>query len=185
VWLLSNPEEALKWVSRPIRLSLNWLAGKRSDDAADKSVRSGNLPDVENLPEEPSPESPNLFADSPLPNCRAVGQRDSEPDPPVIDPARESKSAPAPDDDMAPARSSKLPPNELFPHVLEPPPTLSEPTVFEMPVPAELAPDPTPAVVVAYSPIVCALACGANIAIAAIIAAGTIKLISLMAFDLP
>jgi hypothetical protein len=54
-----------------------------------------------------------------------------------------------------------------------------------MAAPIELAPLPTPAVVVAYSPIVCAPACGANSPIAATSVAGTISLMSLIAFNLP
>ena len=52
-------------------------------------------------------------------------------------------------------------------------------------LPIELVPLPTLAVVVAYSPIVCASACGANNASVAIIAVGAISLMSLIAFDLP
>ena len=52
-------------------------------------------------------------------------------------------------------------------------------------VPIEVAPPLATPTVVAYSPIVCASACDANSASTAIIAAGTISLMSLMSFDLP
>ena len=111
---------------------------------------------------------------------------------PLLDaPARASKLSPLPDPDAAPALSSKLAPNELAPHVCEPPPSspdpaeLTELTADPMLVPIEPPPLPTPATVVAYSPIVCASACGAKSAIVAISAVGAISLMSLMAFDLP
>ncbi len=91
--------------------------------------------------------------------------------------------------DAAPALSSKLAPNELAPHVREPPPRSSELTVLltELTMLVLIEPPPVaiPAVAVPYSPIVCALACGASNAIAAISVAGAISLMSLMAFDLP
>jgi hypothetical protein len=136
-----------------------------------------------NLPESAPEESPNLLDVSSLPSCDAAGQRDSPVDPPVIEPARDSKSD-DPEEEAALALSSKLAPVELAPHVLEPPPRSTLLTAPPMLVPIEEPPPlPTPAVV-AYSPIVCASACGANSASTAISTPGTINM-SLMAFDLP
>jgi hypothetical protein len=173
---------ALAVVSSPFALSLNELAGKRSEDE-DRPLVWLNRSVEENLPESAPEESPNLLDVSPLPSCDAAGQRDSPVDPLAIEPARDSKSA-APEDEAAPALSSKLAPVELAPHV-DPPPRSTLLTAAPMLVPIELLPDPILAVVVAYSPIVCASACGANSANTAISAPGTINLISLMAFDLP
>jgi hypothetical protein len=78
-----------------------------------------------------------------------------------------------------------LAPNPLGAQVLDPPPSPVEATEVETAVPIELLPVPTPAVVVAYSPMVCAPARVANKASIAIRAAGTTSLNSFMAFDLP
>lgn len=174
---------ALALVSSPFALSLNELAGKRSEDD-DRALVWLNRSVAENLPESAPEESPNLLDVSPLLSCDAAGQRDSPVDPLAIEPARASKSD-APEDEAAPALSSKLAPVELAPHVLELPPRSTLLTAPPMLVPIEEPPPlPTPAVV-AYSPIVCASACGANNASTAISAPGIINLMSLMAFDLP
>jgi len=165
-----------------MRLSLNGLAGKRSDED-DSSLCSVNRSELGNLPDE----SPNLLDESPAPSFDC-GQRDSGVDPVADAAARDSKSVPAPEADAAPALSSKLAPNELAPQVLEPPPRSSDPIEEGpklVPVPIEPPEVPTPAVVVAYSPIVWASACGANSASIAISTGGTIDLMSLMAFELP
>jgi hypothetical protein len=162
---------ALLRLSSPVLL-LNELAGKRSDD--DSSLRSGNLSD----------EPPNLLEVLAL--NADPGQRDSPVDPLTDEPARDSKSAPAASGDAAPALSLQLAPNPLAPQVPEPPPLSFDPNDGGAKlVPIEPPPVPSPAVAGAYSPIVCASACGANSASTAISTAGTISLMSLMAFDLP
>ena len=90
-----------------------------------------------------------------------------------------------PEADAAPALSLQLPPNPLAPQVVEPPPLSFDPIEGEELAPIEPPAVPTPADTGAYSPIVCASACGANRASTAISTAGTISLMSLMAFDLP
>ncbi len=80
--------------------------------------------------------------------------------------------------DAAPARSAQLPPVPLTPQVCELPPKLGG----EKLVPIDPPPVPTPAVVVAYSPIVCACACDARNDITAInTAAGSNNFFRLMA----
>src|SRR5208283_3718969 len=107
------------------------------------------------------------------------GQRDSPSDPPDCAPARESKFPPALRPDAPPALCSKLSPTELAPQVPDPPASSDTlPTAPPMLVPIEPAPFETAAVVVAYSPIVCAFACVANIATAAVSIAGPISLTS-------
>ncbi len=139
---------------------------------------------MENLPAE-SPHlldvpAPNSLLDEPSLDC---GHREAPAAPFADEPARDSKSDPPPEPDAEPALWSKLAPTELAPQVLEPPPV--EATEDEMAVPIELLPLPTPAVVVAYSPIVCASARGANSASIEISAAGAISFTRFMAFDLP
>jgi len=83
-----------------------------------------------------------------------------------------------PEADAAPALSSKLAPNPLAPQVLEPPPMLPEPDPIDVGAKLVLGPiEPPPLAtptVVAYSPIVCASARGANSASIAISTAGAI-----------
>jgi len=160
-----------------VRLPLSALAGKRFDD--DSSLRSGNLLD----------EAPNLFDVSAV--KADPGQRESPFHRFADEPARDSKSAFKPEADARRALSSKLAPNPLAPQVLEPPPMSFDVMSFDpndvgaMLVPIEPPEVPTPAVAAPYSPVVCASACGANSASTAISTAGTISLMSLMAFDLP
>jgi len=162
-----------------VRLLSNELAGKRSgeDDSAFCSV---NRSWSENLSDEP----PNLSDVSA--SSLDAGQHLPPVDPLAEEPARDSKSAPAPKGDAAPALSSKLAPNALAPQVVEPPPMSLEPIEEgEVLVPIEPPAVPTPAVALTFSPIVCASACSANSASTAISAPGAISLTSLMALDLP
>jgi hypothetical protein len=172
-------------VSNPLRLSLNELAGKRSDEPDDHALFSVNRSWLENravesvhLLEVPAP-SPPLDEPEPTLDC---GHREDPLEPFADEPARDSKSDPL-EPDAEPALWSKLAPTELAPQVLEPPPV--EATEDEMAVPIEPLPLLTPAVVVAYSPIVCASARAANSASIAISATGAISFPSFMAFDLP
>jgi len=157
----------------------NELAGKRSDED-DSSLFPVNRSWSGNLLDEP----PNLF--DVWVSRLDPGQHLAPVEPLADEPARASKSAPAPKGDAAPALSSKLAPNPLVPQVLEPPPmSLEAIEEGEVLVPIEPLPVPTPADALAYSPIVCASACGANSATNAISAPGAISLTSLIAFDLP
>ncbi len=79
------------------------------------------------------------------------GHRDSAADSLLVEPARDAKSDPMPEPDAAPARSLQLLPSALTPQVRElPPPSVP------------IGPLVVAAVVVAYSPIVCAPACDAR-----------------------
>src|SRR3984885_1534525 len=177
----------------PPLLSLNPVPGNRSCEPP-RSVRSVNRSVVPNReselseppePPEPPDESPNLSVEL-LWLIAGQGQREAPSDPPDIEPARESKLPPALRPDAPPALSSKLSPTELAPQVPDPPASSETlPTADPMLVPIELAPLEVAAVVVAYSPIVCAFACVANIATAAVSIAGPISLTSLIKCDLP
>ena len=113
-----------------------------------------------------------------LPESEVSGHRDPAAELLDIDAARDAKSAPSPDPDAAPARSAQLPPVPLTPQVCELSPKLGS----EKLVPIDPLPVPTPAVVVAYSPIVCACACDARNDITAInTAAGSNNFFRLMA----
>jgi hypothetical protein len=90
-----------------------------------------------------------------------------------------------PDPDTAAARSSKLLPSRLAPQVPELPPLDPIDVGIEKLVPIDPLPMPTPAVVPAYSPIVCALAHGASNAVTAISAAGSNIFLKLMVFSPP
>jgi hypothetical protein len=175
---LQFPLTELYEVSSPLLLSDNELVGQR---LADEKSRVGNLSEPEN---RSSPSSSLLFPnESPCALESPVsGHRDCAAAPLDIDPARDAKSPP--ELDAAPARSLQLLPVPLTPQVCEPAPLPLDPgnDGSEKPVPIDPVPVPTPAVVVAYSPIVCALACDARNAITAInTAAGNNKFFGLIA----
>jgi len=107
------------------------------------------------------------------------GHRDSVPAPLDTEPARVAKSVPKLEPDTALARSAQLLPVPLTPQVCELSPKLVGGVKL---VPIDPPPVPIPAVVVAYSPIVCACACDARNDITAInTAAGNNNFFRLMA----
>jgi hypothetical protein len=168
----------LNELSSPPLLSANELVGQRFDD---EKSREGNLS------ESPNRSSPSSSLLVPNESAAALerpvsGHRDSAAAPLDIDPARDAKSPP--ERDAAPTRSLQLLPVPLTPQVCELSPRLLNPGIDgnEKPVPIDPPPVPTPAVVVAYSPIVCAWACDARNAITEIkTAAGNNKFFSLIA----
>jgi hypothetical protein len=168
-------------LSSPLLLSANELVGQRLSD--EKSC-AGNLSEPENRspPSSNRLDSPNELpcdAESPV-----SGHRDSAAAPDDIEPARDAKSVPDPELEAAPARSAKLLPIPLTPQVRELSPVSFDPPGIdgnEKLVPIDPVPVPTPAVVVAYSPIVCAWACVARNDITAIkTAAGSNNFFRLM-----
>jgi len=170
------PLTELYEVSSPPLFADNELVGQRPSD--DKS-REGNLsPELENRSSPFSrrldPNEISCAVESPV-----SGHRDSVAAPLDIDAARDEKSVPKLVPDAPPARSAQLLPVPLTPQVCE----LSPKFVGDAKlVPIDPLPVPTPAVVVAYSPIVCALACDARNEITAInTAAGSNNLLRLMA----
>ena len=170
------PLTELYEVSSPLLLSDSELAGQRF---ADEKSREGNLSEAEN---RSSPSSSLLFPnENPcLLESPVSGHRDSAEAPLDTDPARDSKSPP--ERDAAPARSAQLLPVPLTPQVCDPLPFDPGIDGIEKPVPIDPPPVPTPAVVVAYSPIVCAWACDARNAITEInTAAGNNKFFRLIA----
>jgi hypothetical protein len=167
-------------VSSPLLLSANELVGQRS--AGEKQC-AGNLSAPESLLESPlenrSAPSSSRLVPNVIPEAeeRPVwGHRDSWDVPLDIDAARDAKSAPSPEPEAAPARSAQLLPTPLTPQVRE----LSPKFVGDVPI--DPLPLPTAAVVLAYSPIVCAWACDARNAITEInTAAGNNKFFRLIA----
>jgi hypothetical protein len=172
------PLTELYEVSSPLLLSDNELVGQRF--AGEKS-REGNL----SSPANRSSLASSLLLSNESPCALEIplsGHRDCAAAPLDIDPARDAKSPPEPD--AAPARSLQLLPVPLTPQVCELSPLPFDPgnDGSEKPVPIDPVPVPTPAVVVAYSPIVCALACDARNAITEInTAAGNNKFFRLIA----
>jgi len=170
-------------LSRPPLLLAIGLAGHR---LSPEEVRDGNLswpefrlePAFENrsgrLSSGLDPNELPCLLESPV-----SGHRDPVAELLDIEAARDAKSAPSPEPDAAPARSAQLLPVPLTPQVCE----LSPKFVgTEKLVPIDPPPVPTPAVVVAYSPIVCACACDARKDITAInTAAGNNNFFRLMA----
>jgi hypothetical protein len=169
-------------VSSPPLLSESEVDGHR---LSDDEVRDGHLSWLE-FKLDPAFENrsgrlPNLLSPNELPcllESPVSGHRDPAAELLDIEAARDPKSAPSPDPEAAPARSAQLPPVPLTPQVCEFPPKLGG----EKLVPIDPPPVPTPAVVVAYSPIVCACACDARNDITAInTAAGNNNFFRLMA----
>lgn len=145
--------------------SWNEVVGKRSEVCHARELKRSPVLNLSPVLKR----SFELPADEPEPESAPPGHRDSPLELPEIAPARDEKLAPAPDAEADPTRSAQLPPSALVPQVREPPPYSSELKAgSETAVPIDPAPDATPTVVVAYSPIVCASARAAMSAIAAI-----------------
>src|ERR1700676_1770985 len=142
----------LNFVSSPLVSAIE-LVGQR---LVDDNERAGNLSPLANR----SVPSSCLVANE-LPfavESPVSGHRDCKSAPLDIEAARDVKSVPKPAPEAAPARSAQLVPIPLTPQVRELSPLLFDPVIDgnEKPVPIDPVPVPTPAVVVAYSPIVCA-----------------------------
>jgi hypothetical protein len=142
----------LNLVSSPLVSAIE-LVGQR---LVDDNERAGNLSPLENRSVPSSCLVANEFpftVESPV-----SGHRDCRSAPLDIEAARDAKSVPMPAPEAAPARSAQLLPVPLTPQVCELSPLLFDPGIDgnEKPLPIDPVPDPTPAVVVAYSPIVCA-----------------------------